>query len=291
MRAVTSTSLPMKWRYLRDGVGTLLGAIGIERATALARLVARVIFSVGPPAREGIESNLQEVYAGSSTDCELRARQVFENVASFWVELLYCHRRVTRTGWRRCVHVRAMDDWQDVARQRRPMLLVTGYLGNPAVAACVLSDIMSPVHVLVDPASRMLIDSARGVAGRFPGLRLIDVHESARLVPEVMRAGGRLLMLADPRSSERGGVVGTFLGRRARRHATIARLAHRHDAEIVVFACPRVGSVPFRFELSMIDRIRPDDRPATASEITQRHLSALERAVREWPAQYLWTRR
>ena len=285
-------SLPWRWRYLRDGLGTLAGAMGIESSTRVARLLAQGAFELHPLARRQIESNLFQAFGPSlsRSGCERIARQVFENVALFWVESLFCRRRLSPATWRRWVRVPDMGDWLEVARQRGPALLVTGYLGNPAVAACVVSELLPPVHVLVDPVSRMLVDRSRGVLERFRGLTLIDVKDASRRVPSVMYADGRLLVLAGPGQLECGGVPGSFLGRQGRHPATIARLAHRCGAEIIVLRCRRLDEVAFRFELAMVDRIGPPAPGTTASAITQQYLTSLDRAVREYPDQYLWTR-
>jgi lauroyl/myristoyl acyltransferase len=304
-------------------VGTAAGAIGVETATKAARLLARSVFDLNPPARRRMESNLRQALgdcphfarkeqeARSSqalrrrripakwglspspgrAEAERIARAAFENVASFWVEVLFCRRRLMPGKWHRYVDVADRAAWATLGGEARPALLVTGYLGNPAVAACVLSELVPPVYVLVDPVSRMLIQASGGVDRRFRGLRFIDVRDAPRRVPEVMQAGHRLLVLAGTARRGPGGVDVPFLGHPARHPAAIARLAIRHQAEIVVFHCTRRADPAFSFELRAVDRIRPRAGEATAAIVTRDYLAALERTVRANPEQYLWTRR
>jgi len=274
-----------------------------------------------------MESNLREAYGPDSPAVRRRqiARAAFQHVAAFWVETLFLRRQLTPGNWRQVVRVPQWQAWAALRQRRRPLLLVTGYLGNPVVAACALSWMLGPLHVLADPAARLLIETLKGgntplgnprngrsrVGGfkggyapirRWPGLRVIDSARAGTELPAILEAGGRVLMLAGPRGrtplnpparsnrgSDRGHAV-SFLGRECRQPATIARLAHRHDAEIVVFACRRLDGPAFQFELSLVNRISAASRPRTAAATTRLYLEYLEQAIRDAPGQYLWTR-
>ena len=292
MRIDNKRKLPWRLRYLCDGVGSVFKIMGIETSTRLAQTLARWIFELDPPIRQATEANLDRALGPDLTP-EHRIRlteRIFENVGSFWVELLHCRRRLSPGQWQSCVEIEDRTAWQTLAAERRPLLLATGYFGNPAVAACVLSELLGPVHAIVDPVARMLIDAGGGPDQRFHQLRLLDAHRVSLRAPIILKNGGHLLILVGRQTTGPEGVDAQFLGRTGRHHATIARLAHRHRADIVVFTCRRLEGAPFRFRLSLDEHIRLNGRSASAASVTQQYLERLEKVVLAHPDQYLWTR-
>lgn len=292
MRIDTKRKLPWRVRYLCDAVGSLFKAMGIETATGFARLLARRVFELDPPVRHAIEDNL-DMALGPGLSPQQRinlSQRIFENVGSFWVELLHCRRRLSPGNWQSCVEIGDSHAWQALAAEHRPLLLATGYFGNPAVAACVLSELLGPVHAIVDPVARMLIDAGGGLDRRFSRLRLLDAYRASLRAPMILKNGGHLLILAGQQTAGPEGIDARFLGRVGRHHATIARLAHRHRADIVVFTCRRLEGEAFRFRLSLDEHIRLNGRAPNAAMVTQQYLEGLEKVVLAHPDQYLWTR-
>lgn len=281
-----------RWRYLRDVVGTLAGVLGPDASRRIARSLARGVFDLSPPIRRTVESHLNEVYGAElgADGCERLARRVFENVALFWAEVLCLRRRLSPGSWQHRVCIHDADTWHSLAGSDRPVILVTTYLGNPVVGACALSCLVPPVHAVVDPVAEWLIERNPQVWRRFRGLRQVPVRQAPAVLPGVLAAGGRVLMIVG-RPAATGGVEATILGRRARHSAAVARLAHRHAATIALFACRRRGGTALSFDLSAPVCLRPGDRPPAAADLTQACLDVLEGFVRQDPAQYLWTRR
>lgn len=289
-RGKPALALPWRLRLLRDGLGTLIRSLGMEHAQAAGRGLARLVFDLNPPIRQTVETNLAAAYGQGLSEQALRqtAMAMFEHVASFWIEAAFAPNRLVPRNWERWISVPHQPAWASVARSGRPALLVTGYFGNPAVAACALSRLVPPLHVLVDPLSRLLVNIGFGVARRFDGLRFISAEDASWRAPLMLKAGDRVMMFAGTSRTGTSGVEATFLGRTQHYSAAIARLAHRCRADIVVFTCRRIPCEHFRFELSLLERIEPSARSAAA--VTQQYLSILENAVRTDPEQYLWTR-
>jgi lauroyl/myristoyl acyltransferase len=286
------SKLPWRIRYLCDGVGSLFKVMSIETATRFAQMLARGVFELNPPVRRAIETNLDAALAPDLTPEQRMqlAQQVFENIGSFWVELLHCRRRLSPRQWPEHVQVEDLSYWRTLARGKRPILLTTGYFGNPAVAACVLSELLGTVHAVVDPVARTLIEAGGGWDQRFHHLKLVDAGRLSWRAPGILKVGGRLLILAGQQTTGAEGVDARFLGHDGRHHATIARLAHRHHADIIVFSCRRLPDCPFRFRLALADHIILDERAGSAAAATQQYLDAIERSVLAHPEQYLWTR-
>lgn len=291
--------LPARMAYLRYGLGTVLEAMGPERATRCTRWLARSICELHPPIREQMDANLRQTY-GSTMSEKQRARLiagVFENVAAFWTEVLFSprfwHPDHVRGQVAICNHT---SQWQG-PRHDRPTVYITTSFGNPALGVCVLSMMgKRPLHVIVDLFSYAFVQHMQRARRRFPRVRLLPVNEAARCLPAELAMNDNALFIAGTASPRAGGCEIDFLGRRARRHASAVRLALRHHADIVVFGCRRTAPAPLNgtrtlpFELEIIDVLRDGERRRTSCAVLQRVYDGLTRLIDEYPEQYLWTR-
>lgn len=288
MAARKRPGIPLRWHYFRYGVGTLAGALGPALAGRMATALAQGIHDLRPPVREVIEANLRRVFPKMPAEHRDRlCRAAFEHVALFWVECLFARRRLSHSGWPACIKVDNLTFWGQIAESARPAILVSGYVGNPAFGAFALGQMLPQLSVLVDPISEWLIGALSG--RRRVGLKLVSRVAPAE-ISAALSGRGKLLVLLGSRQVQRGGVECVSLGRRSQFPATIGRLAHRHQADIVVFACRRQADMPARLKLEMLDFLPFPDLPRTARETMQHLLTALERYVCTFPEQYLWTR-
>jgi lauroyl/myristoyl acyltransferase len=291
--------LPARMAYLRYGLGTLLEAMGPQRAARSARWLARSICELHPPLREQMDANLRQAY-GSTLSEKQRSRlivRVFENVAAFWTEVLFSPRLWHPDHIRRRVVLCDQTSQWNGPREDHPTVFITTAFGHPALGACALSlTAVRPLHVVVDVFSYAFAQHMQRTKRRFVRLRLLPANEAARCLPAALEAKENALILTGAASPHAGGCEADFLGRRARRHASAVRLALRHRADIVVFGCRRKTPVPgngahaLHFELEIIDVWRDGDRPRTARALLQHVYDGLTRLIDQDPEQYLWTR-
>ena len=274
--------------YLRRVVGTAIGAAGIERAMRWGRWLARRIFELNPPPRARVVANLTAAYgeALSPEQRERLARAVFENVACFWVEVAYARRRLTPGAWRRCV--RLVDDarWATLTARPGPALFVSTHFGNPAVAVYAIGQLCQPVHVVFDAFEMPLLRRWQDELYRHRNVQLISRTEAAAALPDILAAGGKIVLLGTHLRPHGRGVNISFLGRTRSFYPTIGLLAARHAAPVVVFSNTRTAT-PFQFELRCEKIIEPVGEP---DEITAATVAAMERMIHAAPHQYLWTR-
>lgn len=292
-RPDTSPFAALRLLYLRRIVGTALAAAGIERATATATWIARNLFDLNPPARKRIEAGLLAAYGHtlSATGQERLARAVFDNIARFWVEVLFARRLLTPGAWARSVRVAEPQTWRQLADDPRPAILTSAYFGNFAVGAYALGRIFRPVHVVIDrlelPVLREWQDDLYGR----PDVRPIAREAAVRELPRILDAGGKVMILGDHARPTGHAIELPFLGGTRRCYPTVGVLAARHNARVVVFSTPRIPGPPFRFELRCHDVIAPnelDGQGDPVRAITERYMAALEAMIRETPQQYGW---
>lgn len=293
----SSPQLPLRMWYLREVIGTLAGAVGPRIASCAARGLARGVFEMNAPARQKTIANVGAALPDRSAgEHERIARAAFEHVGAFWAETVVSRRLLTRSGWPAQIEVSEPARWADLATWPRSLLLVSTYWGNPVAGAVAVSQLLRPVDVLVDAASAWMADRLwksdfrrDGRCRHLPGLRLLPATQAPLRIPQLMDRGGRLLVLLGRKATPRGGVRVRFLGREARYPATVVRLALRHRADIVTFACRRLTGRPHA-RLELLGHLKASELPPTAPAALQQVLAMFEPLIRACPEQYLWSR-
>src|SRR5205085_12227540 len=128
-----------QWWRVRYLAGTLLQSLGEENADRAARALARGIHRLNPPRRRDIEQTLETVLRVDAAWSRTLSRQIFEQMARFWVELLYLPRQMGGDAWQDRVEIVSPDAWRSLGGARRGLVLVTPVLGNPAAGVVVLN--------------------------------------------------------------------------------------------------------------------------------------------------------
>jgi lauroyl/myristoyl acyltransferase len=283
-RSVLKVPSALRTVYLRRVVGTILEAAGLEVAQGAARLLARGVWELEGPGRRRAEERLARALTGRLSEAE-RDRLVqacYEHVGMCWVEALFARRRLRERSWRRVVRLDEEERWKEICGADAPVIFVTGFLGHPGVGAYALGQMSRPVHALIaeldQPAWRAWQQELY-TAGQ---VRLIRTEESLRRLPEVLEAGGKVVLIGEHARTGGKGVEVDYLGRRQRCYSTVEVLARRYAARVVVFGCLRL-SPDYEFALKLAAVIEPD-----TPSLTQAYMSALERLIRAAPEQYMW---
>jgi lauroyl/myristoyl acyltransferase len=275
--------------YLRWAVVPLLRCLPTGCADALAREMAAGFFELDPPLRGRIEAQLRRDLP--AVDTREVARRSFEHVARFWAETLFIPRRVHSSNWSAWVDVADRTAWRKVRASPQPKIIVTGYCGNPVMAALALSEMLPPVGVVVDPASRHLIGILAGRKMRdgghlssFPGLVPLSQRDPSA-IQGWLATGGNLMVILSPRRYVNG-LRASFFGQPAYFSGSPARLAHRYAARLIWTCCLRTDR-PFEFDMAPPEEVVTD---RTAKRTTQSLVQCFEALIRRAPEQYLWTR-
>ena len=307
--------------YLRRVVSTAAGAMGPEWTAQSAQWLGVRAFGLNTFARRRGEERVRAALGAMGTDAAARAivRGMYANWGRFWAEALFIHRRLRESSWRSCVRLSPEHEskLENLARSNRACLFAAGYFGNVAVLADTLGRFDRPIHVVVDYLAQPVLRKWQDELYRRPHVIPIERSRAASAVPEVLRRGGAVLLIAE-QERRRGGIPCDYLGARLKVHPTLARLSRWFDAPIGVVSCRR-GASGFSFDLSVRDVIDPraaggqsgrvvsrDELGASRDElgasvghdprdgsndasVMRRILARLEAAALESPEQYLWS--
>ncbi len=166
-------------------------------------------------------------------------------------------------------------------------VIVTGHLGNWEAAGCVVASLGMPLAAVVKRQSnpgfdRLLVDSRRRM-----GIETVYMEDASRRLPELIRSGVSVALVADQDALNRGLFV-PFLGRPASTFRGPARLALSTGAPLYFGAAIREGN-GYRGILEPVRGNAVADDPEL--DLTRRWVARLESWVRRHPEQYFWFHR
>jgi Kdo2-lipid IVA lauroyltransferase/acyltransferase len=169
-------------------------------------------------------------------------------------------------------------------------LLLTAHLGNWELLTAAHRLTGYPLSVVVRPLDAPWLDELAARLRQRTGVELIEKRGALRPVLEALRRGRMIGILMDQNAARREGVFVNFFGRPASTSRSLALLAVRTQTPVLpVF----VRREPDGSHVVVIHPPLPV--PATNSpeeavvELTSRCTTAIERAVREAPEQWLWS--
>ena len=256
-------------------------------ALALARTYARLLDCALPRLRRVAYRNLALALPelGAARQREI-VDGVFRSIARVLVAFAKfpAIRRDTVKQWLRC---EGLEYVEEALRQGRGVLFATAHLGNWELSAYAHALLAAPMQVVVRPFDNPLIDALierrRGLSGN----RMIGKKEYARSILKALAANRAVGILVDQNSAADAGVFVDFFGVKACAGTGFVKLAARSGAAVIPgFA------VWEEAEKRYVLRFRPPvPMTGDAARDTQLVQSELERAIRQYPDQWLWIHR
>jgi len=217
-------------------------------------------------------------------------RHLFRTVG----EVIHLRHRLSRHNFRRLIRFRNEDHAVRALVSGRPVILISGHLGNWELAVWIFGVFGFPMGVVARRLDNPYLDrfflDFRGDTGH----DLLDKNGASGEMLERLESGRHLAMLGDQDAGSHGLFV-DFFGHPASTFKSIALLALRHQALVCVGYAIRLDSNdgPERFEVGCEELIDTTDLtgPDPVAALTQAYTTALERIVRRAPEQYFWLHR
>jgi KDO2-lipid IV(A) lauroyltransferase len=245
----------------------------------------RLAFATCRALRGVTLANLRAAYGTAPSDDELRriglqSFQTFALVAMdlFWFGV-FTRRRVLR-------HV-AFDESMEVSLALRPVVFVTGHLGNWEVVGLAMAlqgaPSLSVAARLKSPVGEFVINRVR----RRTGQGIIHKLGALRGVVQELKRGGRVAMLMDQNTLPRkGGIFVPFFGLPVAVSDAVSVLCARTGAYLVVAACVPEGTGYKVWAMPPESVGGPSN--LRADEVTARLTNHLETLVRRFPGCWAW---
>ena len=259
-----------------------------------AAFIGNMLFYFDRRHRERAIEHLRRSFPDWS-DRKLRrtAKASMRSMLYLGLEVLLTPDLMTPGTWRRHVtFINQEANLKQLLRQRRGAIYVTGHFGNWEVIGYTMATVGFPVYAVARPLDNpYLNEHILGVRER-TGMTILDKKGVAEQVDDILDAHGAISFIVDQDAGRKGCFV-DFFGRKASTYKSIALIAMRHEAPILVGYGRRM-SRDFQFEIGICRTIDPTewaDKDDPMMWITQEYTTALENVIRTAPEQYLWVHR
>jgi KDO2-lipid IV(A) lauroyltransferase len=269
----------------------IIQALPTGARDALVNGLAWLTHRIDRRHREVARDNLRHAF-GARDDDDRLVVEVYRHFCRLLVEIVILPRKLHFTNWRRHLELTDGKVLVDRLLSDRPLMIVTGHLGNGEMAGYALGLFGFHTYAIARPIDNPYLDAYLRKFREATGQTVLAKQGDFERMQEILAAGGVLATLADQDAGPRGQFV-EFFGRPASTHKAIALLSVEFNVPLLVVGVLKVGE-PMRYRIAVRDLILPEDyagRPDALRAITQRFTTALEELVREAPAQYLWLHR
>lgn len=267
-------------------IGALRG-LPLRMASALGQICARLLDCAIPRLRRTAMRNLEMALPNLDTPAR---RELVDGVFRSIGRLLVSFARfpdLDSQNISEWIVYDGFEHYQDAKRRGRGILFATAHLGNWELSAFAHALLCEPMHIVVRPLDNPLIDrmveERRGLSGN----RIIQKRDFARAILKALVANEAVGILVDQNTGLDQGVFVPYFGIPACSGTTFVRLAHHTGATVIPGFAVWIETER-RYRLKFYP---PLEMTGDLVKDTQKVQAAVERAVREYPDQWLWIHR
>lgn len=228
----------------------------------------------------------------SRVEVERIARRCLSQWTMFAMEVGWAPRLLSPATWHKYIKLVDFDEALELLLSNRGTILVAGHYGQFEMTAYLLAVLGLDVVAVMRPLDNAYFNRYVVESRRSHGLELLYKKGAIASSVKIISSGRALALVADQDAGSKGMFV-DFFGRPASTYKSIALLAMRTKAPIIVGYARRIGDC-FRYEVGAQRIIYPhewENRDDPLRWITQSYTTAIEEMVREHPEQYLWIHR
>lgn len=207
-------------------------------------------------------------------------RMMWDNIGRVFAEYSHLDTIMSRVEVVGRAHLEAARD------SNRPLIFVTGHMGNWEIAPITVQSVGIHLHVIYRAPNNVWVESLlQRVRRAGSGDRMIAKGAAgARKILSVMRTGGAIGILADQKLG--GAPLIPFFGRAAHTVKSVPVFASKFKARVHYVCVERLAGAHFRATVGPEIDVGTDERAYLVAMNAE-----LESWVRAQPAQWLWTHR
>ncbi|MFA6570899.1 MAG: hypothetical protein WCT77_06635 [Bacteroidota bacterium] len=172
------------------------------------------------------------------------------------------------------------------------LILLSGHYGNweiLAYTAGLFTDI--PVLIVVKPQKNKYVDTVLNEFRVRAGNAVVSMYSAARTIVGTIRKGGTLALLADQSATADRDLFVDFFGRPASTYEAPANLALKFKVPMIMGFAERQKDGTYFVRMEIIKHDDLEFNEAGILELTRRHVTALEKAIRRKPGLWAWQHR
>ncbi|MDY6972155.1 MAG: hypothetical protein SV775_07480 [Thermodesulfobacteriota bacterium] len=271
-------------------LATLFAGVPKRHVIDVGRLLGMLAYVVDARHRRIVRRNLQFIHPEWSEERVLKlSNRVFQNMGVTFLEICQMT-HYSREDILRRVRIRGEENLLNATRHPNGVILISAHLGNwemaPLFTSCYLQKPIVSVAKQLHP--KTLDRWILGRRTRF-GNMILDKKGALPGMARTLREGGALGILIDQETRRSEGAEVIFLDRTVIATPVAALLARRYDSPVLPAFCVR--QTDSRLTLIVEPPLmlqKTHDPQADLQANTQIMTYAIEKAVREYPEQWLW---
>jgi KDO2-lipid IV(A) lauroyltransferase len=284
----------------------IVQALSFRAACLLAAGLAWLLYRLDRRHRLVADDNLKHAFPELTDPSarDQRVRNVYRHFCLLLMEIIHIPRLLHTPNWKGYLRLSNRRRVVSQLISGRPLMIVTGHLGNWELGGYVLGLLGFTTHAIARPLDNPHLDHFLRRFRERTGQKILAKHGDFEQMQALLGRGGVLATLGDQDAGERGLFVDYF-HRPASTHKAIALLSLQYQVPLLVVGtlrvraghtsldAPGIGD-PLHYEIVVEDLILPEEyagRGDAVPAMTQRFTSALERLVRRAPEQYFWLHR
>ncbi|MHB1034319.1 MAG: lysophospholipid acyltransferase family protein [Pirellulales bacterium] len=268
-------------------------AMQIETCQSLAAGLAWLFARVLGVRRKVVAENLLHAFPEMSEAQRRRlARQMWEHLFLFVMEVAHAPRKIHETNWRQFVRLKNADIMVRALISGRATILVMAHHGNFELAGYIMGVLGFPTFTVARTLDNPFLDTYVNRFRTLTGQHMLPKKGGYEDIVATLAHGGAMTLLADQYAGSKGCWV-EFFGRPASAHKAIALLTLDNDAPLTVSYCRRLER-PLHYELCLYAVADPRDggeEVGGVRPLTQWYTTRLEEIIRMAPEQYWWLHR
>ena len=259
----------------------VLGALPRRPSLALALQIAKVFDRVAPRLRQAARENL--LRAGYSSP-EPIIDGVFVSLGRLLHSFAYLP-SINRGNVREWIGYEGFEHYEEAKRRGKGVLFATGHLGNWELSAYAHALLTEPMQIVVRPLDNAQLDRFVAARRALSGNGVIEKKDFARGLLRALRANEAVGILVDQNALLNEGIFVDFFGTPACTSPVFAKVAARSGAAVLP------GFAVWRGDRFVLKFYAPLELTGDERADTQLIQQAVERAIREFPDQWLWVHR
>lgn len=263
----------------------LLRLFPLDMVSNFGGYVAR---KLGPKTRvhRVAEFNLRSAMPHlSNKDYEQILTKMWDNLGRVFAEYPHLYSGSMKN---RVTIIKGRDRIDGLLKEGKPVLLISGHLGNWELMPLVSHSLGHPLHLLYRQANNPIVDRLIAYI-RKPYSRGLYAKGTAgaRAVIKAMRAAEPLAMLVDQKTND--GIEALFFNQPAMSTGIVAQLATKYQATILPCRCIRRNGAKFDIIIEPpLAYVLSESTYQDQLTITQRMNDVMERWIRDDPGQWFW---
>lgn len=273
-------------------VGALTFRLSAKGRMKAGNLIGRLFMFLFPSRIKVAMDNLEHAYPEKDNAWHRKIiRGVFNNLGITLLEILLMS-KANEEKLKDMVIYDNKELYQELHSRNKGVIFLSSHYGNWELAALAGSLHLGVNYlIIVEKQTNDFINQQMNrIRTRF-GNRVVSRYSAAREIMNTLQAGGVLAIIADQSATKDKDVYVDFFGRPTATYESLAILALKFNVPIIFGVSVRQADGSYKVKL---EEIKHDDLSydkTGISMLTQRHVSALERRIREHPEHWMWTHR